>query len=127
VPTGGVGGGDRLAGGAQRNHEVMVLSDLTSREAVLRAIEECDKLRRGAFLAKYGFGPARDYVLVHEGKEYDSKAIAGVAHGYQHPHLGPLRSSEFHGGKDTVKPLLERLGFKVARIKPRASEGRRGS
>lgn len=31
-------------------------SKLTSREAVLKAIQEFDRLGREAFLAKYGFG-----------------------------------------------------------------------
>ena len=40
---------------------------------------------RHAFLARYGFGPAKEWVLVHGGKRYDSKAIVGAAHGFQHP------------------------------------------
>ncbi len=35
---------------------------------------------QAAFLAKCGSGEARSYVVVHEGREYDSKASAGVAH-----------------------------------------------
>lgn len=59
----------------------MALADIT-RDAVERAISECDKLGRDAFLSKYGFKRARKYLLLENGKEYDSKAIAGVAHGY---------------------------------------------
>ena len=94
----------------------MGLRDLTSRDAVVQAIEECDRLGRDAFLAEHGFGRAREYVLVYNGKEYDSKAIAGVAHGYQFPERGPLRSSEFAGGESTVKRQLERLGFQVRKL-----------
>ncbi|MEV5683261.1 hypothetical protein AB0L68_08715 [Streptomyces sp. NPDC052164] len=50
------------------------------RESVLKVLAEHDELGREAFLAKYGFGEARSYVLVHDGQEYDSKAVAGVAH-----------------------------------------------
>src|SRR5262245_823275 len=89
----------------------MPLGDLTSREAVLAAIQECDTLGREAFLHKYGFGEARDYFLLHEGRAYDSKAIVGVAHGIQHPAKGPLRPSDFSGGDATVRKKLESLGF----------------
>jgi hypothetical protein len=59
----------------------MSLADLT-RSAVLAAIEEYDRLGREDFLRRYGFGPARDYRVMFNGGEYDSKAIAGVAHRY---------------------------------------------
>jgi len=92
----------------------MVLSDLTSREAVLAAIRECDELGRDRFLEKYGFRPARRFRLIHDGKIYDSKAIAGVAYGYQFPDHGPLKFSEFSGGEETVRPVLERMGFEFS-------------
>ena len=63
----------------------MSLGNLTSRHAVLEAIAECDRVGQETFLKKYGFQPARSYFLVHDGRRYDSKAIAGVAHGYQFP------------------------------------------
>ncbi|MBD3923291.1 hypothetical protein IEZ26_01550 [Nocardioides cavernae] len=89
----------------------MSLQDLTSTEAVLAAIEECDKLGRDAFLDRYGFGEARTYFLEYGGRRYDSKAIAGVAYGKQHAR--PLRSEEFSGGHDTVARKLTGLGFYV--------------
>jgi hypothetical protein len=58
----------------------MPLSDIT-RDAVLRTIEEYDRLGQDDFLDRYGFGPARQYVLLHGGNRYDSKAIVGVAYG----------------------------------------------
>jgi 5-methylcytosine-specific restriction protein A len=91
----------------------MPLGDLNSREAVLQAIEEYDQLGEEAFLEQYGFGPARSYFLIHKGRRYPSKAIAGVAHGYQYPQKGPLTSAEFAGGDATVKAKLESLDFKV--------------
>jgi hypothetical protein len=84
-----------------------------SREAVLTALEEFDLLGREEFLGKYGFGPARDYLLVHDGKRYDSKAIVGVAYGIQYPEQGPLSWEEFGGGRGTVIPVLESLGFEI--------------
>src|SRR5690349_1774033 len=97
----------------------MSLTDLTSRTAVLRAIAEYDALGRDAFLAKYGFGRARSYFLVHDGRLYDSKAIVGAAHGYEHPVVGPLRASDFSGGEATVQAKLEQLGFAVQIRDPR--------
>lgn len=91
----------------------MGLSDLTDRGAVLQAIAECDRLGRHQFRESHGFGPAAGYILRYEGREYDSKAIAGVAHGYQFPDAGPLPSSSFSGGKDAAAGKLIALGFDV--------------
>ena len=91
----------------------MGLSDIDSREAVLKAVEEFNHLGRDAFLEKYGFGHARQYFLDHDGRLYDSKAIVGLAHGFEFPSAGPLKSSDFSGGQATVKRKLEELGFAV--------------
>jgi hypothetical protein len=89
------------------------LSGLTDRQAVLRAIEECDQLGETAFLEKYGFAASKGYHLVYEGLTYPSKAIVGVAFKYQHPSAEALKASEFSGGAATVQRVLERLGFGV--------------
>jgi 5-methylcytosine-specific restriction protein A len=92
----------------------MNYKDLSDRNTVLKAIAECDLMGRDAFLVRYGFKNARKFELIYEGKSYDSKAIVGIAFGYQ---FGtPLSSSDFSGGKNTVVPLLENLGFEVAQI-----------
>ncbi len=91
----------------------MALADLTEPTAVLKAIKESDALGRQTFLEKYGFSPSREYFLRHEGKLYDSKAIVGAAHGFQHPDRGPLRATDFSGGEQTVQRKLEQLGFDV--------------
>jgi putative restriction endonuclease len=87
------------------------LNDLTSRDAVLQAMAEFDRLGRTEFLAKYGFRPARSYFVMHDGKSYDSKAIVGAACGFQFPSQGPLSAYDFSGGDATVRPKLESLGF----------------
>jgi 5-methylcytosine-specific restriction protein A len=89
----------------------MPLSDLTA-SAVNMAISEFDKLGRLAFLKKYGFGPARGYFLEKNGTQYDSKAVAGAAHGYL-PDQKPLSANEFSGGAATVQRVLQELGFNV--------------
>ena len=93
----------------------MALADLTDPAAVVKAIEEADRLGRQAFLDKYGFSGSRDYFLRRDTRRYDSKAIVGAAHGFQHPDLGPLKSSQFSGGEQTVQRKLEQLGFTVDR------------
>ena len=89
----------------------MALSDLTA-SAVIKAIQEFDQLGRDAFLKKYGFGKARSYELRIDGRSYNSKAIAGAAHGYLSGHTA-LTPDEFSGGEATVQNTLERLGFTV--------------
>ncbi|MER5990548.1 MULTISPECIES: hypothetical protein [Streptomyces] len=85
-----------------------------TRGSVLKAIAEHDELGREAFLEAYHFGKARSYVLVHEGREYDSKAIAGVAHKWDQGRA--LTPGEFSGGKDHAVSWLRRLGFQVEEL-----------
>jgi predicted restriction endonuclease len=86
----------------------MALSDL-DREMVLAAIKEYDQLGRDAFLERYGYREARDYFIIHNGRRYDSKAIAGVAH--RGVDGRALRAAEFSGGAATVGRVLGHLGF----------------
>jgi 5-methylcytosine-specific restriction enzyme A len=89
----------------------MGLRDIT-RAAVLEAIGEYDRLGQDEFLAKYGFERARSYLLIHNGRAYDSKAIVGVAHGFL-PGERALAARDFSGGEATVGRLLRGLGFTV--------------
>lgn len=94
------------------------LGRLTDPQAVLAALDECRALGRSAFLARYGFGPSRDFLVLHPstGERVDSKAAVGAAYGFQFPHEGPLRAAEFSGGEETVVRKLRSLGFEVVRI-----------
>lgn len=95
----------------------MALNELTDPAAVVQAMAEFDQLGRTAFLQKYGFGKAREYMLRGpSGTLYDSKAIAGAAFGFQFPDRGPLRATDFSGGENTVERKLADLGFEVVRI-----------
>src|SRR5438105_2509137 len=103
----------------------MPLRDIT-RSHVLAAIAECDRLGQEEFLRQYGFDRARSYLLIHEEKAYDSKAIVGVAHGFL-PGQQPLVPRQFSGGEATVGRLLRRLGFTVqvsGELSPSALVGR---
>ncbi|MDL9944591.1 HNH endonuclease [Gordonia sp. ABSL11-1] len=86
---------------------------LLTRDSVLGAIAECDALGRDAFLERNTFKEARDYFLIHDGRAYDSKAIAGVAYGA----VGGARlaSSDFTGGL-AVAEVLRKLGFHVTGV-----------
>ncbi|MEU6652737.1 HNH endonuclease [Streptomyces sp. NPDC046900] len=85
-----------------------------TRGSVLKVIAEHDETGREAFLSKYGFGEARSYVLVYEGREYDSKAVAGVAHKWDQGRA--LAPNEFSGGKEHAAAWLRRLGFQIRAV-----------
>lgn len=81
-----------------------------TREGVLAAMAEFDKLGREAFLKKYGFGASARFRVKYRRRSYDSKAIVGVAFGYTHG-VPALSSREFSGGAATVQRVLDRLKF----------------
>jgi hypothetical protein len=85
--------------------------NLVSRSHVLAAMREYDNLGSREFLRRYGFGRATAYTLWHQGQEYDSKAILGVA--YFHATGTAARSDEFSGGKDGAAKVLSDLGFDI--------------
>lgn len=89
----------------------MSLGEIT-RDAVLAAIAKYDELGQDEFLARYGFDRARSYLLIHDDKAYDSKAIVGVAHGFL-PGERALSAGDFSGGEATVGRLLRHVGFTV--------------
>ncbi|MEV6261938.1 HNH endonuclease [Streptomyces sp. NPDC051784] len=82
-----------------------------SRDGVFKALAEYDQLGQDAFLAKYGYKPATGYLLVHEGRTYDSKAIAGVAHKFDQGRA--CRPDELSGGRSHAARWLARLGFTI--------------
>jgi hypothetical protein len=93
----------------------VALRDLTDPAAIRRAMHEFDELGRAAFLEHYGFRRSTRYLVVADGREYDSKALVAAAHGFQRPELGPLASADFSGGDQTLSKLRE-LGFDVRQI-----------
>ena len=89
----------------------MAITDITPAE-VQMALAEYDVLGQLGFLEKYGFKRARTYLLHHGGRDYDSKAILGAAHGFLTGEK-PLTSDMFYGGKAAAAGDLRKLGFDV--------------
>ena len=79
-----------------------------TRGHILAATAECDRLGKDEFLSHYGFGAAREFLLVLNGRDYDSQAIVGVAHRYATGRA--LESTEVSG----AAKLLDDLGFDVS-------------
>jgi len=100
----------------------MDLTHLTDPDAVQQALNEFDDIGRDQFLTKYGYGKALSHFVRRNGNYYDSKAIAGVAYGIQHPDHGPLTPDEFSGGDATVKRRLNTLGFAITDAPPTTIE-----
>lgn len=83
------------------------------REHVLAAVAEYDEVGQAAFLERYGFRPARAYLLTVDGKSYDSKAVLGAAYGRATGEV--LTYHEFSGGvgPNGAATALRSLGFEV--------------
>ena len=85
-------------------------ADVT-RDDVLRAIKEYDRLGPDAFFSKHGFGRSRTYELVWEERRYPHKAILGAA--YELATGQRLGSGDFEGGKSGAVAVLTKLGFTI--------------
>jgi 5-methylcytosine-specific restriction protein B len=96
--------------------------EITDPRAVLQAIAEFDESGRSAFLTKHGLFAAQRYVIKHDGRSYDAKAILCVARGYEFPEKGPLNADEVESSYQGVAVPLANLGFEVVTI-----EGEAGS
>jgi hypothetical protein len=94
----------------------MVASEIRE-SSVLAAIAECDRLGQEEFLRRYNFGKASKFRLVHQGKFYDSKAIAGVAHGFATNDFWTTARPFGGVGPGGAVPILEDLGFLVDRTR----------
>jgi hypothetical protein len=91
--------------------------DAAGQQHVRQALTEYDRLGQDEFLAQYGFGRARAYLLIVDEKSYDSKAILGVA--YRFATARPLGAEEFSGGAQGAAAVLRSLGFEVRNVRDR--------
>lgn len=89
----------------------MATFSAVTRQHLLQAIAEYDTRGADDFRGVYGFAPSTAYPLVHEGREYDSLAVLGVAHRYATGRLAT--ADEFGDGPAALAALLRRRGFEV--------------
>jgi hypothetical protein len=87
--------------------------DRVTRDDVLRAINEYDRLGSERFFSKYGFGPTTTYDLIWNKRRYPPKAVLGAA--YEFATGKQLASGDFEGGKTGAVKILGELGFSVER------------
>jgi hypothetical protein len=82
-----------------------------TRDHVLRATKEYDRLGPERFFAEHGFAPTTTYELAWEDRLYPPKAILGAA--YEFATGKRLASGDFEGGKSGAVKVLGQLGFTV--------------
>jgi hypothetical protein len=99
--------------------------DPVQRQHVRQAAAEYDRLGRDEFLDLHHFGTATAYLLILDGKSYDSKAILGVA--YQLATGRPLGNDDFSGGVGAggAAQVLRSLGFEIRNIRDSRPPDRR--
>jgi hypothetical protein len=89
----------------------MVNWDNVSREHVVSALGEYDRLGPERFFSEHGFGPTLSYDLHWEGRLYPPKAILGTA--YELANGARLAPGDFEGGKSGAVRILGKLGFDI--------------
>ncbi len=94
----------------------MVAWERVTRDDVLRAIREYDRLGPEQFFSKHGFAPTTTYELVWEKRRYPPKAILGTA--YEFAAGQRLASGDFEGGKTGAVRVLGKLAFGVEKKLP---------
>ena len=92
-----------------------------SRDSVLAAIAEFEAGDRDEVLQRHGYRRALDYVVVHNGREYDSKALYGIAYGLEYPDEEPIRNRGLSGGGTVVRRLRD-LGFEIRSLRGEHSQ-----
>ena len=89
--------------------------DEVSRDDVMRAIQEHDRLGPDQFFAQHGFAPTTTYELIWNDRSYPPKALLGTA--YEFATGRRLASGDFEGGKAGAVRVLGKLGFTVQQIR----------
>jgi hypothetical protein len=85
-----------------------------SRDDVVRALAEYDRLGAQQFFAEHGYAPTTTYELIWQGRHYPPKAILGTA--YEFATGQRLASADFEGGKSGAVKVLGGMGFDVRHL-----------
>jgi hypothetical protein len=88
-----------------------VVWDNVTRDEVMRATKEYDRLGPERFFAEHGFAPTTTYEMVLGERRYPPKAILGTA--YEFATGERLASGDFEGGKTGAVAVLGKLGFTI--------------
>ncbi len=88
-----------------------VVWDPVTRDHVVQALQEYDRLGPQEFFSVHGFAPTTTYDLVWDQRRYPPKAILGTA--YEFATGQRLAAGDFEGGKSGAVKVLEQLGFTV--------------
>jgi hypothetical protein len=88
-----------------------VVWDPVTRDHVVQALQEYDRLGPEKFFSAHGFAPTTTYDLVWDERRYPPKAILGTA--YEFATSQRLASGDFEGGKSGAVAVLGQLGFTV--------------
>src|ERR1051326_4467109 len=94
----------------------MVVWDQVTRDDVLRAMQEYDRLGPERFFSEHGFARTTTYELVWDERRYPPKAILGTA--YEFATGQRLASGDFEGGKTGAVKVLGELGFTIEPRRP---------
>ena len=89
----------------------MVVWDQVTRDDVLRAMQEYDRLGPERFFSEHGFARTTTYELVWDERRYPPKAILGTA--YEFATGERLAPGDFEGGKTGAVKVLGKLGFTI--------------
>jgi len=89
----------------------MVAWDRVTRNDVLRAIGEYDRVGSERFFSEHGFAPTTTYELLWDKRRYPPKAVLGAA--YEFATGQQLSSGDFEGEKSGAVSVLGKLGFTV--------------
>jgi hypothetical protein len=91
--------------------QTLVAWNQVSRDDVLAALQEYDRLGPKQFFSEHGYGPSRSYELIWNKRHYPHKAILGTA--YEKATGQRLAPGDFEGGKSGAVRVLGKLGFTV--------------
>lgn len=84
---------------------------LSSKESVLKAIEEYKKLGRDEFLKQHKIKQFKKHTLLYNGEKYDIRGIAARAYSEQHGY--PLKGINTDSGTEKTIQFLKDLGFEI--------------